>query len=81
MSKIKKRHRDGINRNINDNKSRINSVHLPHLKAKNVQKVQFLGFVISRERKYAFFLDFRPFGPSILDGAKSKVDLCGEDYT
>ena len=25
----------GIMRNVNDNKTRMNSVHLPHLKAKN----------------------------------------------
>ena len=64
---------DGINRNVNDNKTRMNSVHLSHLKAKNVQKVQWLGFVIYRERKCAFSLDLRPFGPSVLDGARSKV--------
>ena len=34
----------------------------------------------SRERKCALSLDFRPFGPSVLDGARSKVDLRGEGY-
>ena len=36
--------------------------------------------MISRERKCAFFLDLRSFGPSVLDGARSKVDLRGEGY-
>ena len=31
-----------------------------------------------RERESSFSLDFRPFGPSVLDGAKSKVDIRGE---
>ena len=26
----------------------------------------------------SFSIDFRPFGPSVLDGARSKVALCGE---
>ena len=38
------------------------------------------GFVISRERKCTFSLDFLPFGPSVLDGARSKVDLRDEGY-
>ena len=80
MSKIKKRDIDGINRTVNDNKTRMNNVHLPHLKAKNVQKVQWLGFVISREKKCAFSLDLQPFRLLVLDGARSKVDLRGEGY-
>ena len=39
-----------------------------------------LGFLKSRERKCAFSLDFRPFGPSVLDEARSKVDLYGKGY-
>ena len=34
----------------------------------------------SRERKCAFSLDFRSFGPLVLDGARSKVVLRGEGY-
>ena len=34
----------------------------------------------SQERKCVFSLDFRSFGPSVLDGAKSKVVLRGEGY-
>ena len=39
-----------------------------------------LGFLKSRERKCAFSLDFRPFEQSVLDEARSKVDLHGEGY-
>ena len=44
---------------------------------KNVQKVVFLK---SRERKCAFSLDFRPFGPLVLGGTRSKTVLRGEGY-
>ena len=37
----------------------------------------FLSF---RERMSSFSLDLRPFGLSVLDGARSKVDLRGEGY-
>ena len=33
-----------------------------------------------RERDSSFSLDFGSFGPSVLDGAKSKVDLRSEGY-
>ena len=33
-----------------------------------------------RERKCDLSLDFRPFGLSVLDGARSKVALRGEGY-
>ena len=35
---------------------------------------------LERERESDFSLDFRPFGPSVLDGARSKVDLRGKGY-
>ena len=35
---------------------------------------------LERERESSFSLDFRPFGPSVLDGARSKVVLRGEGY-
>ena len=40
-------------------------------------EVQILSF---RERRCAFSLDFRPFEPSVLDGARSKVVLRSEGY-
>ena len=39
----------------------------------------FLSF-IERERESYFSLDFWLFGLSVLDGARSKVDLRGEGY-
>ena len=38
-------------------------------------------FVIFKERRSSFSLDLRSFKPLVLDGARSKVDLCGEGYT
>ena len=59
----------------------MNSVHLLHFETKNGKMCSELGFVISRERVCAFSLDLRPFGSSVLDGARRKVDLCSEGYT
>ena len=36
--------------------------------------------MIFRERRSTFSLDLQSFGPSVLDGARSKVDLRGEGY-
>ena len=55
--------------------------YLLHLKAKQGEIDNGLGFLIFRERESSFSLDFRPFGPSVLDRARSKVVLCGEGYT
>ena len=46
-------------------------------KQKTDSEVQILSF---RERRCAFSIGFRPFGPSVLDGARSKVVLRGEGY-
>ena len=65
---------------------RIRQMNSCLLKTKrgNVQKglgrCSSLGFFDFRERRSSFSLDLRPFGPSVLDGARSKVDLCGEGY-
>ena len=37
-------------------------------------------FLKSRERKCAFSLDFLSIGPSVFDGARRKIVLCGQDY-
>ena len=42
--------------------------------------MQEVGFSKFRERVCAFFLDFPPFGQSVLDGVRSKVVLRGEGY-
>ena len=67
---------DGIIGKLNEYKTKMNSFLLQK-KEQNVQKV---GISDSRERKCDISLDFPAFKPSILDGATSKVDLCGEGY-
>ena len=44
------------------------------------KKVQWAGFLSFRERESYFSLDLWPFGPSVLDEARSKVDLRDEGY-
>ena len=75
----------GINEKLMRIKQNANSDLL--LQMKGDQNVQRAGMRCSRcwfcdfrERDYAFSLDFRPFGPSVLDGARSKIDLRGEGY-
>ena len=46
-------------------------------KQKTDSEVQILSF---RERRCAFSLGFRPFGPSVLDEARSKVVLRDGGY-
>ena len=60
---------------------KMNSVHLLHFETKNGRRCSELGFVISRERVCAFSLDLRSFGPSVFDGARREIDLCGEGYS
>ena len=67
---------DEIIRKLNEYKTKMNSFLLQK-KEQNAQKV---GISDSRERKCDFSLDFSAFGPSVLDGARSKVDLRGEGY-
>ena len=56
----------------------------PKIEHKNVQYLESGAvagqFEIFREREITFSLDFQPFGPSVLDGARSKVALPGEGY-
>ena len=66
--------------NINENKTKEKNSSLLHGKhKKQAVRCRRLGFQIL-ERECAFFLDFPPFEPSILDGARSKVDLRCEGY-
>ena len=65
-------------------KRKMNSVHLLHFETQTCSgwtKGAVVGVCDSRERKCVFSLDFQPFGPSVLDGARSKVVLCDEGYT
>ena len=52
----------------------------PKLKDQNVKEMQWVLILSFRERRCAFSLDFQLFGPLVLDGARSKVDLRGEGY-
>ena len=61
-------------------RQKLNSVHLLHSETKTSRRCSRLDFVIFRERMSSFPLDWRPFGPLVLDGARSKVHLCGEGY-
>ena len=61
-------------------RQKLNSVHLLHFEIKTGRRCSRLDFVVFRERKSSFSLDLRPFKPSTLDGARNKVDLCGEGY-
>ena len=77
----------GIKLKFNDNETKHEECHLLHLLAKWAKvgsgwngfysECEILSF---REKRCAFSLDFRPIGPSILDGARSKVALRGEGY-
>ena len=42
--------------------------------------MQWLDILFFLERESTFYLYFWPIGPSVLDGAKSKVALRGEGY-
>ena len=70
----------GINRNVNDNKTKDEQCSSSPFETKNGQRYSGCWICESRERKYDFSLDFRPFGSSVLDGVRSKVVLCGEGY-
>ena len=61
-------------------RQKLNSVHLLHFGTKTGRRCSRLDVVIFRERRSSFSLDLRPFGPSILDEARSKVDLRDEGY-
>ena len=52
----------------------------PKLKDQNVKEMEWVMVLCFRERRFAFSLDLRPFGPSVLDGARSKAALRGEGY-
>ena len=77
VSKIKtKRDTMKIIEMFNENKTKKNSdLLLQRSKNRAVGWIQ-----IFKERRCAFSLDLWPFGPSVLDGARRKVDLRGEGY-
>ena len=78
-----KRDMDGIIGNANENKTKCNSFLLKRKSKKLAvagKRCRKLGFFSFRERESSFSLDFWPFGPSVLNEARSKVDLRGEGY-
>ena len=63
-------------------RQKCNSVVFPNLKTKRAVAEGIdsgLDFCVL-ERKGALSLGFRPIGPSVFDGARSKVALRGEGY-
>ena len=56
------------------------NIYLLHLKAKQGEIDSGLGFLSFRERESSFSLDFRPFGPSVRSGPRSKAVLQSEGY-
>ena len=75
---------DGINWTVNENKDKRRIVIFFSKTQKKGQWLEWIdavGWLCDfRERMSSFSLDFRPFEPSVLDGARSKVDLQGESY-
>ena len=70
----------GINRNVNNNKTKDEQCSSSPFEGQNVKRCSGCWNCESRERKCDFSVDFQPFGLSVLDGARSKVDLRGEGY-
>ena len=48
--------------------------------SQNVKDDAVAAVLCFRERRCALSLDFRPIGPSVLDGARSKVALRDKGY-
>ena len=84
MSKIKKKDTLGIIGIFNLIRQKREQSYSLKIEHKNLQYldsgVMAGQFEIYRERERTFSLGFRPFGPLVLDGARSKVDLRGEGY-
>ena len=75
-----KKDMNGIIGNVNENKTKCNNILLYEKHKKRAVSSRSVGFSGFRERRSSFSLDFWPFRSSVLDGARSKVDLCGEGY-
>ena len=70
----------GINEKVNENKTKLEIVVFSIFESKTGRNRQWGWIHIFRERRCAFSLDFRQFGPSVLDEARSKVVLRGKGY-
>ena len=60
-------------------RDRVLQLSSPFLRHKSAVRCSGRGILVL-ERESSFSLDFWPFGPLVLDGARSKVDLHGEGY-
>ena len=73
----------GIKGIVNDNKTKLVNSFLPQFEAQKRQCAggEAVGWNLRfLERESTFSLGFRPIRSSVLDGARSKVALCGEGY-
>ena len=74
----------GIFANVNENKDKIANNLLLHFfetnRAVGWNRCSSLEICDFRERRSSFSLDLWSIGPSIFDGARSKVVLRGEGY-
>ena len=75
-----KRDMNEIIGNVNENKTKCNSLLLHGKHKKRAVSCRSVGFSGFRERRSSFSLDFWSFGMSVLDGTRSKVYLRGEGY-
>ena len=81
--KSRKRDMDGIFEMFNENKTKLRKVVFFILETNRAigwRRCSGLEICDFKERRSSFSLDFRRFGPSILDGVRNKVDLSGEGY-
>ena len=81
--KSRKMDMDGIFEMFNENKTKLRIVVFFIFETNHAvgwRRCSGLEICDFRERRSSFSLDFRPFGLSVLDGARSKVDLRGEGY-
>ena len=70
----------GINERLMRIRQKKIVLYSSFLRDKSAVEVQGLDYCDFRERRSSFSLDLRPFGRSVLDGARSKVYLRGEGY-
>ena len=73
----------GIYKIVNEEKTKMNMFIFFKRDPKTCRRglfMQWLDFLVFRERRCAFSLGFWSIGPLVFDGARRKVALCGEDY-
>ena len=79
--KSRKMDKMGIMRNVNENETKVEIVSSsPKFKTQTCRRCSGHEICDFRERESHFSLDLRSFRPSVLDGARSKVDIRDEGY-